>query len=315
MSRSEKNEYLSEPALREVATQLTAIESKPVTSVSIVTVCLNSCSTIEATLNSVRSQSYAAIEHVVIDGGSTDGTAEVVKTFAPSYFVSEADNGIYYAMQKGVDVARGDVVFFLNSGDTFYDSEVVSDVIDFFSKTGCDAVFGNLFPCYIQAGDTHDHLAFHDQRLIDLSYFNNRKLFFDESIHHQTIFYRREIFESCSFICENSEANGEYHLNLCAFIAHGYSVKHLPRAICRFALGGTSTADFGVEWKRFVRAREVLRRKFFPSGPCVKIEDENEYLYYPPSPRNRLKIYLRKIRLYSLLVHLKSSLRRLRLVS
>ncbi len=295
--------------------QLIAIESKLVTSASIVTVCLNARSTIEATLNSVRGQSYPIIEHVVIDGGSTDGTAEVVKTYAPSYFVSEADNGIYYAMQKGAEVARGDVVFFLNSGDTFFDQDVVSDVIEFFNKTGCDAIFGNLFPCYIRPDDTHDHEAFHDQRLMDLSYFNNRKLFFDESIHHQTIFYKRKIFENCGFICENNEANGEYHLNLCAFVARSYSVKHLPRPICRFALGGTSTGDFSVERKRFVRAREVLRRKFFPTGPCVKIEDENEYLYYPPSPRNRLKIYLRKMRLYPLMVRLKSALRRLRLVA
>lgn len=285
--------------------QLTDRKSNLHASVSIVTVCLNAYLTIEATLNSVREQTHLTIEHVVIDGGSTDGTAEIIKAYAPSYFVSEVDNGIYYAMQKGAEAASGEIIFFLNSGDTFFDRNVVSDVVNFFEKTGCDAVFGNLFPCYIQPGDTHDHKAFRDQEIVDLSYFNNRKLFFDESIHHQTIFYKRKIFENCSFICENNEANGEYHLNLCAFISHNYSAKHLPRLICRFALGGTSTADFNVEWKRYARAREILRKKFFPTGLHIKIKNENEYLYFQPSTRNKLKILLRKIKLYSLFIRLK----------
>jgi len=257
------------------------------------------------TLASVKQQTYPFIEHLIIDGGSTDGTKEIVTAFSPGYFVSEKDDGIYYAMQKGVEVAKGDIVFFLNSGDTFFDDNVVSEVVKFFNLTGCDAVFGNLFPCYIQSGDSHDHRAFRDHKVIDLSYFNNRKLFFDESIHHQTIFYKRKIFDQCGFICNETAANGEYHLNLCAFIKHDYSVKHLPMVICRFALGGTSTSCFRDEWRRFDIARNILRKIYFANGQKIKIENENEYLWFPPSLRNRIKIKLRKWGVYSFILLLK----------
>jgi len=269
-------------------------DGSKITLISVVTVCLNVRSTIEETLRSVCEQDFPCIEHVLIDGGSTDGTIEIIKASNPDYFISETDEGIYYAMQKGADAASGDIVYFLNSGDTFYDKNVITDVVDFFNKTGSDAVFGNLLPCYLRHGDTHDHEAFRNQRMLDLSYFNNRKLFFDESIHHQTIFYRKGIFNHCGFICDNTDANGEYHLNMCAFVGHGYSIKHLPRTICRFALGGKSTSNFSKEWERYTLARDILREIYFPSGPDINASSENEYLYYPPSLKNRLKILLRR---------------------
>ncbi len=267
-----------------------------VSSASIVTVCLNSRDTIEMTLQSVRDQSFTEIEHVVIDGGSLDGTIDIVKSYSTAYFLSEADEGLYYAMEKGAAAATGDIVYFLNSGDTFYDQDVVADVVEFFNKTGSDAVFGNLLPCYLSDGDTHDHSAFKNQTILDLSYFNNRKLFFDESIHHQTIFYRKDIFNSSSFICENTEANGEYHLNMGAFVAGGRTIKYYPRIICRFALGGLSTANFSEEWQRFKAARTILRGKFFSSGRKIALDDKHEYLYFPPTMKTRIKIILRKLR-------------------
>ncbi|MEO6268758.1 MAG: glycosyltransferase family 2 protein [Lautropia sp.] len=272
-----------------------------VTRVSVVTVCLNAAATIADTMDSVAAQEGCHIEHLVIDGGSGDGTAHLVAARKPDYFVSEPDGGIYPAMQKGALAATGDVVFFLNSGDTFHDDRVVADVVAFFNRTGCDAVFGNLLPCYRSAGDSHDHRAFKAGKLLDLSYFNNRRLFYDESIHHQTIFYRRDIFDVCGFICADPRANGEYHLNMCAFVGRGLTVKHLPRPICRFALGGTSTADFTAEWGRFEQAREILRGLYFPDGADIPIAGEHEYLHFRPDWRTRAKIRLRKSRWHGVL--------------
>lgn len=215
-------------------------------------------------MESVRKQDFPYIEHILIDGKSTDGTDEIIKANNPAYFISEPDKGIYYAMQKGVHAANKDVIFFLNSGDLFYNNNIVSDVVEFFNKARCDAVFGNLFPYYLNDLDTHDHKAFRSGKKLDLSYFNNRHLFYDESIHHQTIFYKKKIFSHCGFICENPIANGEYFLNMCAFIQHDYKLKHFPRTVCKFALGGKSTSNFAEEWKRFIRAREYLRNRYFP---------------------------------------------------
>jgi glycosyltransferase len=266
--------------------------------VSVITVTYNVITTIATTLKSVREQDYPYIEHVVIDGNSNDGTQELIKSYNPAYFVSEPDDGIYFAMQKGVESAKGDILFFLNSGDLFFNNDVISRVVDFLNRTESDAVFGNLLPYYVQQGDRHDHRAFQNQKLLDLSYFNNRKLFYTESIHHQTIFYKKEIFNHCGFLCENSVANGEYYLNMCAFVKHEYKLKHLPITICKFALGGTCTSNFNDEWTRFIQARQILRDIFFKDGPDIFVQDKNEYLYYLPSLKNRIKILSRRFLWY-----------------
>ena len=113
---------------------------------SIITVSLNSEKHMEATIASVASQSYPFVEYLVIDGGSVDGTLDIIKRYEQhiSYFVSEPDDGLYYAMNKGILNATGDVLFFLNSDDRFVDNEVLSDVAKVFRNAdGLDLVYGN----------------------------------------------------------------------------------------------------------------------------------------------------------------------------
>ena len=100
-------------------------------SLSIITVCFNSVATIRDAIDSVLSQDYPGIEYIVIDGGSTDGTADVVRSYGSriASYVSERDRGIYDAMNKGLELARGDVVGMLNSDDIYSDSKVVSALI------------------------------------------------------------------------------------------------------------------------------------------------------------------------------------------
>ncbi|MGY4171637.1 glycosyltransferase family 2 protein [Bradyrhizobium sp. USDA 4529] len=260
--------------------------------VSIITVCKNAEQQIGATIASVAAQTFSSIEHVFIDGASTDRTVAIISAAGRSRVLSEPDDGIYPAMSKGVAFATGDVLFFLNSGDIFADPEVVSDVVSFFDLTSADAVFGNLMPLL----DGHyDHPMYRPGKIIDQGYFGNSSLFFDESIHHQTMFYRRSIFRRCGFICQNPAATGEYHLNLCAFVREGLVAKHLPRTIAKFRLGGHSTSDFAVEWDRFSTARDILRRMFFPDGPPRR--HGAEFFYYQPSLKNRLKFSARHWRL------------------
>ena len=99
--------------------------------VSIVTVCFNSADTIEDTIRSVREQEYEHIEHVIVDGGSTDGTLDIVKKYNGRIkkFISEPDGGIYDAMNKGLRLAQGEVVAFLNADDVYASPTVISDVV------------------------------------------------------------------------------------------------------------------------------------------------------------------------------------------
>ncbi|RWB56738.1 glycosyltransferase family 2 protein [Mesorhizobium sp.] len=265
--------------------------------ISIVTVCRNAEVSLSSTIESVKSQTYGDIEHVFVDGASTDRTVDLIKSSRPAAFISEPDSGIYDAMQKGITLTTGDALFFLNSGDIFCDERVVADVVTFFKLTKADAVFGNLWVGDHTEG--HDHPVYRPGQLIDLGYFSNRQMFFDESIHHQTIFYSRKIFDRCGYLCDEPAANGEYYLNMCAFVREGFVVKHLPRGITRFALGGYSTSNFAAEWARFSAARDILRRRFFPQGPGGG--SSTEYLYYPPSFANRIKILVRNPRVRTLL--------------
>lgn len=98
--------------------------------ISVITVCFNAVDTIEETILSVVNQTYPDIEYIIIDGGSTDGTVEIIKKYADrlDYWISEPDKGIYDAMNKGIAVATGDYINFMNAGDSFFDAKVIENV-------------------------------------------------------------------------------------------------------------------------------------------------------------------------------------------
>lgn len=114
--------------------------------ISIVTVCYNSAETIEACLSSVARQDYSIIEHIIVDGGSTDGTLDVVDDYRSqriSSVISEPDNGIYDAMNKGFSAATGDIIAFLNSDDYYIENNILGEVVENFSD-GVSFVYGNV---------------------------------------------------------------------------------------------------------------------------------------------------------------------------
>ena len=114
--------------------------------ISIITVSFNSAKTIKETIESILIQDYNNIEYIIIDGGSSDETIDIVKSYGKkiSYFISEKDNGIYDAMNKGIKAATGDIVGILNSDDFYPNSFVLSNVAKTFKKYNCDAVYGDL---------------------------------------------------------------------------------------------------------------------------------------------------------------------------
>ena len=115
--------------------------------ISVVTVCYNAADTIEKTMLSVLNQTYHDIEYIIIDGGSTDGTVEIIRKYADriAYWVSEPDKGIYDAMNKGIKVATGEWINFMNAGDEFVDANVLDKL--FFAKTVAST---NSSPAFIK---------------------------------------------------------------------------------------------------------------------------------------------------------------------
>jgi len=113
--------------------------------ITIITVCLNSAKTIAQTIKSVRDQQYDEIEYIVIDGGSTDGTLDIIRENEDiiSYWISEPDRGLYDAMNKGIKLARGELTMFLNSDD-WYDNNAISCIMDIYGKEKPDVICGGI---------------------------------------------------------------------------------------------------------------------------------------------------------------------------
>jgi len=132
--------------------------------VTVVTVARNCCEFLEGTIRSVLGQTYKNIEYIVIDGGSTDGSVEILRQYADriDQWLSEADNGIYEAMNKGAALAAGEWIIFMNAGDRFYDNEVVSRV--FSRDCSCydlmygdeELDYGGRFAKILKAGSAED---------------------------------------------------------------------------------------------------------------------------------------------------------------
>jgi glycosyltransferase involved in cell wall biosynthesis len=130
--------------------------------ISIITATYNSAKTIESTIQSVWSQTYPNVEHILIDGASKDSTQEIVQNFQnhhPSIrLISEQDKGIYDALNKGIQLASGDIIGFLHSDDFFDNERIIEKIVEQFEQKKCDGVYWNL--CYVKANVTDKIVRF-----------------------------------------------------------------------------------------------------------------------------------------------------------
>lgn len=117
--------------------------------ISIITVCFNSQNTIKTTILSVLNQSYNNIEYIIVDGGSNDNTLEIIKEFSNeiSCFISEKDNGIYDAINKGINIASGDYILILSSNDFFYSNNTIQKIVDFHTINNCSVSIADVIYC------------------------------------------------------------------------------------------------------------------------------------------------------------------------
>lgn len=149
------------------------------TLITIVTVVYNGSTTLEETIQSILTQTYDNLEYIIIDGGSTDGTIDIIKKYEDriDYWQSEPDIGIYDAMNKSICLCNGNYINFMNSGDTFADNTVIEKIINI--PNIYNIIYGNVI-------DSNNNLIPQDK----LSFFN---LFLEKTICHQAIFIKKEL--------------------------------------------------------------------------------------------------------------------------
>jgi glycosyltransferase involved in cell wall biosynthesis len=156
--------------------------------ISIITVCYNSARTLEKTILSVYNQSYRDIEYILIDGNSSDNTADIVKKHFTKIdkFISEPDKGLYDAMNKGIALSTGDLVGILNSDDFYSSNSVIQEVVDFHSSRDIDASIGDIIQCN-ESGSI--------RRFYSSKNWNPDKLCIGFMPPHPSVFFRRVLFE------------------------------------------------------------------------------------------------------------------------
>lgn len=218
--------------------------------VSIITVCYNSSATLEDTIISVLSQSYSQIEHIIIDGGSTDGTSSILQKYERhlAKIISEPDNGIYDAMNKGIYHATGDVIGVLNADDFYESNEVIENLVTTFSRE-IDIVIGDVV--FVDRLKLQKKL-----RYVSGSNFKPWTLRFGWMPPHPATFVRSNVYET--FGCYNNEFAIAADFDFCVrtLMSGLLNTAYNPKVLVTMRAGGISTNG----WRSsLVISREILK--------------------------------------------------------
>lgn len=216
--------------------------------VSIITINYNDLAGLKKTMSSVLEQSYAELEYVVIDGGSTDGSKEYIECYQESlaYWVSEPDSGIYDAMNKGIDQASGDYLLFMNSGDWLVDNLVIEKFVGF--KPVEDLVYG----CHLAEQNILWSRQYPPMTMSTAIALTN-------TINHQSIFYASCIFENARYNL-NYKILADWVLTNNAIIFNRSTTRYIDLLICYYDLNGVSS-DFNLRHKE---RKRYLKENFNP---------------------------------------------------
>ena len=206
--------------------------------VSIITATFNSASTIADTLESVRIQTYPTIEHIIVDGLSTDETLTIVNNAQRiEQVVSEKDKGIYDAMNKGIALTNGDIIGILNSDDFYAHENVIQEVVEMFEKTGCDAVYGNLI--FVHPDNPKKILRKWIAGGYDLNLFLKGWM-----PPHPTFFVKKSIYDQLGNFNIALRSSADYELLLRFLYVNKIKVEYLHDVLVHMRSGGQSTKSF-----------------------------------------------------------------------
>lgn len=228
--------------------------------ISIITVSYESFDTIGSTISSVQGQSCSQIEHVIVDGDSSDGTVALVRSRIREgdAFISEPDGGLYDAMNKGLGMASGDIIGILNSDDFYASDQIIEKVVQKFGETGCDAVYGNLE--FVDAGNTG-----HVIRVWKSSLYKPGS--FQKGWHppHPTFFVRREVYEKYGLFDTSFNVSADFELMLRFIEKYCIHIEYLDEVLVRMRYGGESTGSVS----KIIEGNRNILRAFKKNGFSV----------------------------------------------
>jgi glycosyltransferase involved in cell wall biosynthesis len=230
--------------------------------VTLITVCRNVAPVIRETLDSIVSQTHPDIELIVIDGASTDGTVEILEGYRAgpgirgiTTLVTEPDKGIYDAMNKGLRLATGEVIGFVNAGDLLMTPVVIAQVVDAFKRAHVDAVYGDIIMV-----DEHDIYKVHRTWLSGTYHRSNfRKGWMPP---HVGTFIRRSVYDRFGSFNTDLRIGADYEILLRFLYKHEIPTIHLRAVLVRFRLGGMSNGSI----KHILKANREVREAWGLNG-------------------------------------------------
>lgn len=219
--------------------------------ISIITVAFNAAHTIVDALESVAAQTHPEIEHIVVDGASADGTPEMIERYGKhvSRFISEPDRGIYDAMNKGLGLATGEVIGFLNADDVYADNGVLERVSAIMAKDDLDVLFGDAE--FVSPTRPNQPLRrYRSER------FRPGRIAWGWMPAHPALFLKRSVYERFGKFRTDYRIAGDFELVARIFHSGTLTYRHVPQVLVRMRTGGISTAG----WRNtLLLNQEVLR--------------------------------------------------------
>lgn len=225
--------------------------------VSVITVCYNSARTLSHAIQSVVDQDWPKVEHIIIDGGSTDGTADILERFRSrlAYVVSEPDRGVYDAMNKGVMLASGDVVGFLNADDMYASPGVLSQVARMMEAGRLDALLGDVE--FFNPTDPKKTV-----RRYRSDQFSPDRIAWGWMPAHPALFLRRQVYERFGLFRTDYRIAGDFEYCARIFRDNTLVYRSLPEPLVRMRTGGISTGG----WRNTVLLNQEVMRACRENG-------------------------------------------------
>lgn len=211
--------------------------------ISIITATYNSAATVRDTLISIAGQQYPSVEHIIVDGMSKDNTLTIVNEFAHvAKVISEKDKGIYDAMNKGVQLATGEIIGILNSDDFYTGPSILEKVAMAFENPSVDAVYGDLQ--YVKPANVEVIT-----RTWKAGAFQKKYLYYGWMPPHPTFFLRRHIYEKCGLFNTVLRSAADYELMLRVLLKYNTRVQYIPEVLVKMRAGGMSNASLKNRFK------------------------------------------------------------------
>jgi len=219
--------------------------------ISIVTTSFNSASTISDTIDSVLSQDYDNLEYIIADGGSKDGTLDIIKSYNDPRirWISEPDKGIYDGMNKGIKMATGEIVGIINSDDFYKNNSVISAVAEGFADQKTEAVFGDVR--FVNPDNLNKTVRYYSSKR-----FRPSKFRFGFMPAHPTFFTKKKWFDKLGYYQTDYKIAADYELLIRFLYKHRLPYKYIPLDMIVMRTGGASTKSIK---SNYILNKEIVR--------------------------------------------------------